>query len=115
MMAGKRKRNPKGYSEPIIMQALLKNPMTVSQLEKVTKIKKPTIYLSLNRLLKLGYVKSDRAKRNRKFYLTPAGRRAAMSRIKAERLLRRVMKDLKQAVKLGISIREIVKQLQSPK
>jgi hypothetical protein len=32
-MAGKRKRNPKGYSEPIIMRALLRNPMTVSQLD----------------------------------------------------------------------------------
>jgi predicted transcriptional regulator len=114
-MAGKRKRNPKGYSEPIIMRALLRNPMTVSQLEKVTKIKKPTIYLSLNRLYKLGYVKSDKARRNRKFYLTPVGRKAAMNRIKAEKLLSKVMKDLKQAVRLGIPIREIVKELQSPK
>ncbi len=114
-MAGKRKRNPKGFSEPIIMRALLKNPMTVSQLEKATRIKKPTIYLSLNRLLKLGYVRSDKARRNRKFYLTPAGRKVAMNRIKAEKMLSRVMKDLKQAVKLGIPIREIVKELQSSK
>ena len=114
-MAGKRKRNPKGFSEPIIMRALLKNPMTVSQLEKVTKIKKPTIYLSLNRLLKLGYVRSEKAKRNRRFYLTPLGRKVAMNRIRAERLLSRVMKDLKQAVKLGIPIREIVKELQKSK
>jgi DNA-binding MarR family transcriptional regulator len=91
-MAGKRKRNPKGYSEPIIMRALLRNPMTVSQLEKATEIKKPTIYLSLNRLYKLGYVKSDKARRNRKFYLTPVGRKAAMNRIKAEKLLSKVMK-----------------------
>jgi predicted transcriptional regulator len=114
-MAGKRKRNPKGYSEPIIMRALLRNPMTVSQLEKATKIKKPTIYLSLNRLHKLGYIKSDKARRNRKFYLTPVGRKVAMNRIRAEKLLSKVMKDLKQAVKLGIPIREIVKELQSPK
>ncbi len=114
-MASKRKRNPKGFSEPIIMRALLKNPMTVSQLEKVTKIKKPTIYLSLNRLLKLGYVRSEKAKRNRRFYLTPVGRKVAMNRIRAEKLLSRVMKDLKQAVKLGIPIREIVKELQRSK
>jgi hypothetical protein len=37
-----------------------------------------------------------------------------MNRIKAEKLLSKVMKDLKQAVKLGIPIREIVKELQSP-
>ena len=97
------------------MRALLKNPMTVSQLEKVTKIKKPTIYLSLNRLLKQGYVRSEKVKRNRRFYLTPAGRKVAMNRIRAERLLSRVMKDLKQAVKLGIPIREIVKELQKSK
>jgi Bacterial regulatory protein, arsR family. len=114
-MAGKRKRNPKGFSEPIIMRALLKNPMTVSQLEKATRIKKPTIYLSLNRLLKLGYVRSEKAKRNRRFYLTPLGRKVAMNRIRAERLLSRVMKDLKQAVRLGIPIREIVKELQRSK
>ncbi len=114
-MAGKRKRNPKGFSEPIIMRALLKNPMTVSQLEKATRIKKPTIYLSLNRLLKLGYVRSEKAKRNRRFYLTPFGRKVAMNRIRAERLLSRVMKDLKQAVRLGIPIREIVKELQRSK
>ncbi|MEM2042710.1 MAG: winged helix-turn-helix domain-containing protein [Nitrososphaerota archaeon] len=112
-MKGGRKRNPKGYSEPIIMRALLKNALTVSQLEKVTKIKKPTIYLSLNRLSKLGYVRSDKARRNRKFYLTPAGKKVAMNRMKAERILQRVMRDLKQAVKLGISIKEIVKELQS--
>ena len=114
-MAGKRKRNPKGFSEPIIMRALLKNPMTVSQLEKATRIKKPTIYLSLNRLLKLGYVRSEKAKRNRRFYLTPLGKKVAMNRIRAERLLSRVMKDLKQAVRLGIPIREIVKELQRSK
>ena len=114
-MAGKRKRNPKGFSEPIIMRALLKNPMTVSQLEKATRIKKPTIYLSLNRLLKLGYVRSEKAKRNRRFYLTALGRKVAMNRIRAERLLSRVMKDLKQAVRLGIPIREIVKELQRSK
>ncbi|MDJ0274774.1 MAG: helix-turn-helix domain-containing protein [Nitrososphaerota archaeon] len=95
------------------MRALLKNALTVSQLEKVTKIKKPTIYLSLNRLSKLGYVRSDKARRNRKFYLTPAGKKVAMNRMKAERILQRVMRDLKQAVKLGISIKEIVKELQS--
>lgn len=114
-MKGGRKRNPKGYSEPIIMRALLKNALSVSQLEKVTKIKKPTIYLSLNRLSKLGYVRSDKARRNRKFYLTPAGRKVAMNRMKAEKILQRVMRDLKQAVKLGISIKEIVKELQSAK
>ena len=97
------------------MRALLKNPMTVSQLEKATRIKKPTIYLSLNRLLKLGYVRSEKAKRNRRFYLTPLGRKVAMNRIRAERLLSRVMKDLKQAVRLGIPIREIVKELQRSK
>ncbi len=115
MMAGKRKRNPKGYAERAIMRALMKNPMTVSQLEKATKIKKPTIYLSLNRLLERRHVRSDRALRNRKFYLTPEGKKVTMDRIRAERLLSRMMNDLKLAVKLGISIREIVKELQSSK
>ncbi len=35
--------------------------------------------------------------------------------MRAEKILQRVMKDLKQAVKLGISIKEIVKELQRAK
>ncbi|MCS6787775.1 MAG: winged helix-turn-helix domain-containing protein [Aigarchaeota archaeon] len=110
-MARRLKRNPKGYSEPIILKTLLKSPMTVSQLEKATKIKKPTLYLSLNRLIKNGLVTSDRAKRNRKFSLTRRGRVIARNRAKAERMLESIMPRLREVLRLGIGMREIEKAI----
>ncbi|MCS7094398.1 MAG: winged helix-turn-helix domain-containing protein [Thaumarchaeota archaeon] len=110
-MVRKLKRNPKGYSEPIILKSLLKSPMTVSQLERETKIKKPTLYLSLNRLVKNGLVLSDKAKRNRKFSLTRRGVVLARNRAKAERILESIMPRLKEALRLGIAMREIEKAI----
>lgn len=110
-MARRLKRNPKGYSEPIILKTLLKSPMTVSQLERATKIKKPTLYLSLNRLIKNGLVTSDRAKRNRKFSLTKRGQVIARNRAKAERMLESIMPRLGEVLRLGIGMREIEKAI----
>ncbi|MCS7117965.1 MAG: winged helix-turn-helix domain-containing protein [Thaumarchaeota archaeon] len=110
-MAKRSKRNPKGYSEPIILKTLLKSPMTVSQLEKETRIKKPTLYLSLNRLVKNGLVTSDKAKRNRKFSLTRRGFVLARNRAKAERILEGILPRLREVEKLGIGMREIEKAI----
>ncbi len=100
-------RMPKGYSEPLILKALLNNSLTVSQIERKTRIKKPTIYLSINRLRRKGLVRSGKEKRNKKWALTQKGKIAARNRIQGERILNRIINSLRKTIALGVTVREI--------
>ncbi|MDW8092340.1 MAG: hypothetical protein RMJ06_01430 [Nitrososphaerota archaeon] len=104
---------PKGYSEPLIMQKLLKRPMSVSELERITKIKRPTIYLSIYRLQKKKLAKPDSRKRNKKWMLTENGRNIAMRRVRGEKLLEKVLPQLREALRRGIKLREVLRALTS--
>lgn len=108
-------RMPKGYSEPLILKALLNASLTVSQIERKTRIKKPTIYLSVNRLRRKGLIRSGREKRNKKWMLTPKGRMVAKNRIEGERIIRGIIDSLRKALSLGISIREVERMVLSKK
>ncbi|MEM1518325.1 MAG: winged helix-turn-helix domain-containing protein [Halobacteria archaeon] len=106
-------RMPKGYSEPLILKSLLNAALTVSQIERKTRIKKPTIYLSVNRLRRKGLVKSGREKRNKKWMLTQKGRIVAKNRIEGERIIKRIINSLRKCISLGISIREVERMVLS--
>ncbi len=108
-------RMPKGYSEPLILKALLNASLTVTQIERKTRIKKPTIYLSVNRLRRKGLIKAGREKRNKKWMLTQKGRIVAKNRIMGERIIGRIINQLRKALSLGISIREIERMILSKK
>jgi DNA-binding MarR family transcriptional regulator len=108
-------RMPKGYSEPLILKTLLNAPLTVSQIERKTRIKKPTIYLSVNRLRRKGLIKAGRERRNKKWMLTQKGRVAAKNRILGERIVGRIINQLRKALSLGISMREIERMVLSKK
>lgn len=107
------KRMPKGYSEPLILKTLLKRPMTIGEIEKVTKIRRPTIYLSIYRLQKKKLAKPDSQKRNRKWMLTAMGRKVAIRRIRGEKILKSVIPKLMEAMRLGIGLRDILRELGS--
>jgi len=106
---------PKGYSEPLILKALLKSAMTIAQIEKNTRIRRPTIYLSIDRLRKRGLVKAGEGKRNRKWMLTPRGRTMALNRIKGERIVSRIVPALRRALSSGVTLREIERAIFSKK
>lgn len=100
-------RMPKGYSELLILKALLNNSLTVSQIERKTRIKKPTIYLSINRLRRKGLARSGREKRNKKWTLTEKGKIVARNRIQGERILNRIISSLRKSISLGLTMREM--------
>lgn len=106
---------PKGYSEPLILKSLLKSGMTIAQIERSTRIRRPTIYLSINRLKRKGLVKAGAGKRNRKWMLTPRGKTAALNRIKGEKIVSKVVPGLRKALTLGLTLREIERGILSKK
>ncbi len=101
------KRLPKGSSEPIIMKALIKGEKSIRDIERVTKLKKPTLYLSLNKMKKKGLIKPLGTRRSRRWALTKKGRTVVARRIAAEKILKTVVKPLRKVLSLGVSFREI--------
>ncbi|GBC70250.1 hypothetical protein HRbin02_00014 [Candidatus Calditenuaceae archaeon HR02] len=101
------KRLPKGSSEPIIMKALIKGEKSIRDIEKITKLKKPTLYLSLNKMKKKGLIKPLGTRRSRRWALTKKGRTVVTRRVNAEKILKTIVKPLRKVVSLGVSFREI--------
>ncbi|MCS7142819.1 MAG: hypothetical protein NZ920_03375 [Aigarchaeota archaeon] len=85
----------------------------MSELERITKIKRPTIYLSIYRLQKKKLAKPDSRKRNKKWMLTENGRNIAMRRVRGEKLLEKVLPQLREALRRGIKLREVLRALTS--
>lgn len=98
---------PKGSSESIILKSLVRGNKSIRDIEKTTKLKKPTLYLSLNKMKKKGLIKPLGTRRSRKWALTRKGREFINRRLTAEKILKQVVARLKKAVSLGISFREI--------
>jgi len=101
------KRLPKGSSEPLILKSLLGGSKSVRDIERATKLKKPTLYLSLNKLKRKGLIKALGTRRSRRWALTPRGRSLVNRRIKAERILKVVIDPLRRAMSLGVTMPEI--------
>ncbi|MEM0444936.1 MAG: hypothetical protein QXO86_05770 [Nitrososphaerota archaeon] len=101
------RRLPKGSSEPLILNALLNGTKSIVELERVTRLKKPTLYLSLNKMAKKGLIKPLGTRRRRRWALTAKGRVKISKRVKAEKILKQIAKPLKRVVSLGLSLREI--------
>ncbi|MCS7146061.1 MAG: ArsR family transcriptional regulator [Nitrososphaerota archaeon] len=101
------KRLPKGSSEPIILKSLVSGTRTIRDIERATKLKKPTLYLSLNKMKKKGLIKPLGTRRSRKWVLTRKGKEVISRRLAAEKILKDVVAPLKRVVSLGVSFREI--------
>ncbi len=101
------RRLPKGTSEPLILKALLKGNKQVKDMERLTRLKKPTLYLSLNRLKKKGLVKPLGTRKRRSWVLTNKGRLTITRRIEAERIVQRIAGPLRRAIKLGLTYKQI--------
>ncbi len=105
------KRLPKGSSEPLILKALLAGNKSVTDIERKTRLKKPTLYLSLNRLKRKGLVKPLGTRRRRLWALTGKGRRTISNRIEAEKIVQKIIGPLKRAIRLGLTYRQIQSML----
>lgn len=105
------KRLPKGSSEPLILKSLLSGTKSIVEIERLTKLKKPTLYLSLNKMKKRGLIKPLGTRRRRKWALTAKGRVKVNNRVKAEKILKQIVKPLKQVIALGVSFREIEREV----
>ncbi|MEM0381889.1 MAG: ArsR family transcriptional regulator [Nitrososphaerota archaeon] len=101
------RRLPKGSSEPIILKSLIGGDKSIRDIERITRLKKPTLYLSLNKMKKKGLIKPLGTRRSRRWALTRKGRKIIKNRVQAEKILQKIAGPLRKVVDLGFSFREI--------
>jgi DNA-binding PadR family transcriptional regulator len=82
--------------------------MTTPELLKATGVIEPSLYVSLRRLVSIGYV----VKENTTYRITPEGEEALRRRAEGERVLREeVMPELRKAIDLGFSTEYVVEKI----